>query len=309
MNQKDQRKPLGRGLAALLGDAAASPFASMNTNATPSAGNPPPMSGIQHLAVDLLEPSPFQPRQEMAEEALKELADSIAQRGILQPLLVRPKPNTPGHYQIIAGERRWRASQRAQLHEVPVLIRNLSDTEAMAAGLVENLQRENLNAVEEAEGYKRLIDEFRLSHDKLAESVGKSRSHITNVMRLLQLPASAQTLLKSGQISVGHAKVLLAHPDPAKAAQEVVKRGLSVRQTEALVKNLDRAKSEKSAPKPERERTVDDAEISALAASLSEKLGLKADVSFDGTGGALTLHYKDLDQLDSVLALLNAQPG
>lgn len=313
MTQKDQKKSLGRGLAALLGDAAAAPFMSANMSAhptsTPNTGTPPPMSGIQHLAVDLLEPSPFQPRQDMAEDALNELADSIAQRGILQPLLVRPKPNTPGHYQIIAGERRWRASQRAQLHEVPVLIRPLSDTEAMAAGLVENLQRENLNAVEEGEGYRRLVDEFKLSHDKLAESVGKSRSHITNIMRLLQLPASAQALLKSGQISTGHAKVLLAHPDPAKAAQEVVKRGLSVRQTEALVKSQDRSKAEKSAVKQERKRSVDDAEISALANSLSEKLGLKADVSFNGTGGALTLHYRDLDQLDSVLALLNVQPG
>lgn len=294
MNNKDQRKPLGRGLAALLGDAA-----------TPATT---PVLGVQHLAVDLLEPSPFQPRQEMAEEALKELADSIAQRGVLQPLLVRPKPGVPGHYQIIAGERRWRASQRAQIHEVPVLVRDLSDADAMAAGLVENLQRENLNAVEEAEGYKRLIEEFKLSHDKLAEAVGKSRSHITNVMRLLHLPAPVQTLLKTGQITTGHAKVLLAHPDPTKAAQDVVKRGLSVRQTEALVKTLDRPTTSKTAQKSEAPRSTDEAETEALATSLSEKLGLKVDISFNGTGGALTLSYADLDQLDSILALLNAQP-
>lgn len=294
MNNKDPRKPLGRGLAALLGEAAA-PLS-------------PPVSGVQHLAVDLLEPSPFQPRQEMAEEALVELADSIAQRGVLQPLLVRPKPGAAGHYQIIAGERRWRASQRAQIHEIPVLVRDLSDADAMAAGLVENLQRENLNAVEEADGYKRLIEEFKLSHDKLAEAVGKSRSHITNVMRLLQLPAPVQTLLKTGQITTGHAKVLLGHPDPSKAAQDVVKRGLSVRQTEALLKTVSRPTTQKTTAKPKQPRTSEDAETEALAASLSEKLGLKVDISFDGKGGALSLHYTDLDQLDSILALLNATP-
>lgn len=294
MNNKDTRKPLGRGLAALLGEAAA-PLS-------------PPVLGVQHLAVDLLEPSPFQPRQEMAEEALVELADSIAQRGVLQPLLVRPKPGAPGHYQIIAGERRWRASQRAQIHEIPVLVRDLSDADAMAAGLVENLQRENLNAVEEADGYKRLIEEFKLSHDKLAEAVGKSRSHITNVMRLLQLPAPVQTLLKAGQITTGHAKVLLGHPDPSKAAQDVVKRGLSVRQTEALLKTVSRPTTQKTTTKSKQLSNSEDAETEALAASLSEKLGLKVDISFDGKGGTLSLRYTDLDQLDSILALLNATP-
>lgn len=293
MSSKEQRKPLGRGLAALLGEAATS---------TPT--NSPTGAGVQNLAVDLLEPSPFQPRQEMAEEALQELADSIAQRGILQPLLVRPKPNAPGYYQIIAGERRWRASQRAKIHEIPVLIRNLSDADAMAAGLVENLQRENLNPVEEADGYKRLIEEFKLSHEKLAEAVGKSRSHITNIMRLLQLPASVQTLLKNGQISIGHAKVLLGHPEPAKAAQEVIKRGLSVRQTEALLKPLEQSSKPKIA-KSARERPDADPETAALAADLTEKLGLKVHISFNGKGGILSLNYIDLDQLDSILALLN----
>lgn len=292
MSSKDPRKPLGRGLAALLGEAA-----------TPVA--PAAVVGVQHLPVELLEPSPFQPRQEMAEDALNELADSIAQRGILQPLLVRPKPDMPGHYQIIAGERRWRASQKAQIHEIPVLVRDLTDADAMAAGLVENLQRENLNAVEEAEGYRRLIEEFKLSHDKLAEAIGKSRSHITNVMRLLQLPSSVLTLLKNGQITTGHAKVLLAHPDPAKAANDVVKRGLSVRQTEALLKSLAQPSIHKPAARPSRDRQEEDPETAALADSLSEKLGLKVEISFNGKGGALTLNYNDLDQLDSVLALLN----
>ncbi|HTQ70355.1 MAG TPA: ParB/RepB/Spo0J family partition protein [Acidocella sp.] len=291
MSAKEPRKPLGRGLAALLGEAAAP--ASVTA------------LGVQHLAVDLLEPSPFQPRQEMAEDALQELADSIAQRGILQPLLVRPKPGVPGHYQIIAGERRWRASQRAQLHEVPVLVRELTDGDAMAAGLVENLQRENLNAVEEAEGYKRLTEEFKLSHDKLGDAVGKSRSHITNVMRLLQLPPPVQQLLKEGLITTGHAKALLTHPDPVKAAKEVVKRGLSVRQTEALVKAAGRSLSPQETTRTPREHQGDNGEIAALAESLSGRLGLKVDVKFNGKGGALVLNYTDLDQLDSLLALLN----
>ncbi len=290
MSGKEPRKPLGRGLAALLGEAAVPAGVSA--------------IGVQHLAVDLLEPSPFQPRQEMDEDALQELADSIAQRGILQPLLVRPKPGVAGHYQIIAGERRWRASQRAQLHEVPVLVRELTDADAMAAGLVENLQRENLNAVEEAEGYKRLTEEFKLSHDKLGEAVGKSRSHITNVMRILQLPRPVQVLLREGQITTGHAKALLTHPDPVKAAADVVKRGLSVRQTEALVKNTGRSISPQEATRMPREHQ--DGEIAALAESLSERLGLKAEVKFNGKGGALILNYADLDQLDSLLAILNS---
>lgn len=291
MSGKETRKPLARGLAALMGEAAA-----------PTSVSAP---GVQRLPVDLLEPSPFQPRQEMDEDALKELADSIAQRGILQPLLVRPKPDTPGHYQIIAGERRWRASQRAQLHEVPVLVREMTDADAMAAGLVENLQRENLNAVEEAEGYKRLTEEFHLSHDKLGEAVGKSRSHITNVMRLLQLPPPVQALLREGQISTGHAKALLTHPDPAKAAKDVVKRGLSVRQTEALVKNAGRSIPPQAATRMPREHQADHGEITALTESLSERLGLKVEIKFNGKGGALVLNYADLDQLDSLLALLN----
>ncbi|GAN79684.1 ParB/RepB/Spo0J family partition protein [Acidocella aminolytica] len=291
MSGKEPRKPLGRGLAALLGEAA-----------TPTSVT---AFGVQHLAVDLLEPSPFQPRQEMEESALQELADSISQRGILQPLLVRPKPGVVGHYQIIAGERRWRASQRAQVHEVPVLVRDLSDADAMAAGLVENLQRENLNAVEEAEGYKRLIEEFKLSHDKLGEAVGKSRSHITNVMRLLQLPTLVQTMLKEGQITTGHAKALLAHPEPLKVAREVVAKELSVRQTEALAKTLGRSIVQENATRKPREHKTEDSEIATLAKSLSERLGVKVDIKFNGKGGSLTLNYADLDQLDSLLALLN----
>jgi ParB family chromosome partitioning protein len=286
MSTKDQPKRLGRGLAALLGDAAAP-----QTTAAP---------GVQHLPVDVLAPSPFQPRQEMDEGALTELADSIAQRGILQPLLVRPTPGQPGQYQIIAGERRWRAAQRVSLHEVPVLVRPLSDSDAMAAGLVENLQREDLNAIEEAEGYKRLLEEFSLSQDKLGEAVGKSRAHIGNVVRLLKLPEPVRAMLRQGQLSAGHARALLTHPDPLKAAQDVVKRDLSVRQTEALAAAATRP-AKPGAPAAPRA----DADIEALSNSLSERLGLKVQIKFNGKGGAVTLNYANLDQLDSLLALLN----
>ncbi len=286
MSAKDQPKRLGRGLAALLGDAAVP-----QTTATP---------GVQQLPVDVLEPSPFQPRQEMDPSALQELADSIAQRGILQPLLVRPTPGRPDHYQIIAGERRWRAAQRVALHEVPVLIRPLSDSDAMAAGLVENLQREDLNTIEEAEGYKRLLEEFNLSQDKLGEAVGKSRAHIGNIIRLLRLPEPVRTMLRQGQLSAGHARALLTHPDPVKAAKEVIKRDLSVRQTEALAALATRPAKTASSSAPRA-----DADIEALANSLSERLGLKVQVKYNGKSGAVILNYANLDQLDSLLALLN----
>ena len=286
MSAKEQPKRLGRGLAALLGDAAVP-----QTTATP---------GVQQLPVDVLEPSPFQPRQEMDESALQELADSIAQRGILQPLLVRPTPGRPDHYQIIAGERRWRAAQRVSLHEVPVLVRPLSDSDAMAAGLVENLQREDLNAIEEAEGYKRLLEEFSLSQDKLGEAVGKSRAHIGNVVRLLKLPEPVRAMLRQGQLSAGHARALLTHPDPVKAAKEVVKRDLSVRQTEALAAQATRPAKIASGTTPR-----GDADVEALANSLSERLGLKVQIKYNGKSGAVILNYADLDQLDSLLALLN----
>ena len=283
MSMKEQPKRLGRGLAALLGDAA-----------VPQSVSAP---GVQALAVDMLEPSPFQPRQDMDESALQELADSIAQRGILQPLLVRPNPAKPDHYQIIAGERRWRAAQRVSLHEVPVLVRPLSDSDAMAAGLVENLQREDLNAIEEAEGYKRLLEEFSLSQDKLGEAVGKSRAHIGNIVRLLKLPEQVRTMLRQGQLSPGHARALLTHPDPVKAAKEVVKRDLSVRQTEALAAQATRPAKPTASTAPR-----GDADIESLANSLSERLGLKVQIKFNGKSGAVILNYADLDQLDSLLA-------
>jgi ParB family transcriptional regulator, chromosome partitioning protein len=255
-------------------------------------------TGITTLAVELLEPGPFQPRGPIDARSLTELADSIRARGVLQPLLARPHPATRGHYQIIAGERRWRAAQTAGLHEVPVHIRQLSDADAMAAALVENLQRQDLNGIEEAEGYRKLITEFGMTQEVLAAAVGKSRSHVANTLRLLNLPSTVQQEVRNGALSAGHARALLAHPEPAKAALAVITRGLNVRQTEAL-------SSGKRNDSPERAPRTVDPETAALERDLTERLGLKVDISFDGKGGTLRIHYQSLDQLDGIVVLLS----
>jgi len=252
---------------------------------------------VQRVPIARVRPSPLQPRHDFSAESLRELADSIKEQGIVQPLIVRRQPD---HLELIAGERRWRAAQRVALHEVPVLVRPLSDSDAMAAGLVENLQREDLNAIEEAEGYKRLLEEFSLSQDRLGEAVGKSRAHIGNVIRLLKLPEPVRAMLRQGQLSAGHARALLTHPDPVKAAKEVVKRDLSVRQTEALASQATRPAKSAAGTAPRA-----DADIEALANGLSERLGLKVQIKFNGKSGAVILNYADLDQLDSLLARLN----
>ncbi len=279
---------LGRGLAALMGDA--TPAAT----ASPAASTP-----VQNTPVDRLEPGPFQPRTSFDADSLAELVSSIQARGILQPLLARPHPQREDHFQIIAGERRWRAAQQAGLHEVPVLMRDLSDADAMAASLVENLQRQDLNPIEEGEGFRRLIDEFGLTQEQLGVAVGKSRSHVANSMRLLQLPASVRADVQNGKLSAGHARALLAHPNPEQASRLVIDRGLSVRQTEALA-------SVRVSEPPIREK-VQDPETEALQRDLSERLGLAVQIAFDGRGGAVTIKYRSLDQLDGLLALLN--PG
>jgi ParB family chromosome partitioning protein len=233
---------------------------------------------------------------------MAELVDSIRARGILQPLLARPHPEHPDRFQIIAGERRWRAAQQAGLHTVPTLIRPLSDAEAMAAALVENLQRQDLNAIEEAQGYHRLIEEFGLTQERLAEAVGKSRSHVANTLRLRQLPSTVQEEVRKGALSAGHARALLSHPDPAKAALSVIARGLNVRQTEALAPGRTVRTEGPSAARPGK-----DPETAALERDLTERLGLKVEILFDGKGGAVRIQYRSLDQLDGIVTLL--MPG
>ncbi|CAH0144430.1 ParB/RepB/Spo0J family partition protein [Roseomonas sp. CECT 9278] len=276
---------LGRGLSSLMGDAPAAPAA------TP-AGAP------RTLPVEALEPSPFQARATPDPAALAELAASIQEHGILQPILVRPKPKAPGRYQILGGERRWRAAQQARLHDVPVVIRDLDDRAAMAAGLVENLQREDLNALEEAEGYARLLGEFGLKQEALGQAVGKSRSHVANTLRLLNLPGRVRDLLRTGTLSAGHARALLGAEDPERLAGLVVVRGLSVRQTEALAAAAPRDPAARRA-------TKQDADTAALERRLTERLGLRVGIKPAGKGGQVTITYGDLDQLEGVLRLLD----
>jgi ParB family chromosome partitioning protein len=287
MSSREPGPRLGRGLAALLGDAA--------TMQSRGDGEGPRM-----LAIDALEPGPYQPRHPITPDSLRELTDSIRARGILQPLLARPPTGASARYQIVAGERRWRAAQAAGLHEVPVLVRPLGDLDAMAAALVENLQRQDLNPIEEAEGYRRLIDEFKMTQDVLGDAVGKSRSHVANMMRLLHLPPTVQMEVRHGALSAGHARALLSHPEPAKAALDVIARGLNVRQTESLVAR----RSEHSSLASKKGNARKPAETVALERSLSSRLGLKVDITFDGTRGSIRLHVRSLDQLDGVITML-----
>lgn len=281
MKRPDAGPRLGRGLASLFGDAPAD-------DAAPAT-----------LSVALLEPGPFQPRTAMHPARLQELTDSIRQQGVLQPILARPHPGAPGHYQIIAGERRWRAAQAAGLHDIPVLVRALTDTEAMAASLVENLQRQDLDPIEEAEAYRRLLGEFGMTQEGLGSLIGKSRVHVTNTLRLLGLPAPIRAHLRDGTLSAGHARALLQHPAPEAAARTVIARGLNVRQTEAL--------SQRSARPAAAPARAVDPETAALERDLSARLGLRVQVAFDGAGGSVRIHYQTLDQLDGVIALLTRE--
>ncbi|MGH7068135.1 MAG: ParB/RepB/Spo0J family partition protein [Acetobacteraceae bacterium] len=274
---------LGRGLAALMGEAA-----------QPAA---PETGGVQSLPIERLEPGPFQPRTAINEPAMAELVESVKARGILQPILARPHPADDRRFQIIAGERRWRAAAAAGLAEVPALVRPLGDADALSAALVENLQRQDLNAIEEAEGYQRLIDEFGLHQEALAEAVGKSRSHIANTLRLLNLPKPVQADVRNGTLSPGHARLLIGQPDPAAIARTVIARGLNVRQTEALLQ-------------PRRARatpTGQDPETRAVERLLTERLGLRVGLRSDGKSGVLAIHYRTLDQLDGLVQLLTRE--
>ena len=287
---RPKRAPLGRGLAALFGETGTRPLAEFG--------------GARTVPIESIRPSPFQPRRHFGEEELEGLAQSIRDKGIVQPLLVRPAENavngSGADFELIAGERRWRAAQRAGLHEVPVVIRPLGDSEALEIALVENLQREDLSPLEEAEAYSRLMQEFGRSQAVLAEAVGKSRSHVANTLRLLSLPAPVRRQLEDGALSAGHARALLAASDPASMAGEVVRRGLNVRATEALVRR-------RAAEPPRRPTKPRDADTVALEAELATALGLRITLSPKRRGGSLTLHYSSLDQLDRVLALLRRQ--
>jgi ParB family chromosome partitioning protein len=286
MNGSAKRQPLGRGLAALFGEA---------------AGRAPAEVGaaIREVAIELIRPGAFQPRRHFSEDELAALAQSVREKGVLQPLLVRPIDGEAAAFELIAGERRWRAAQRAGLHQVPVVVRALSDVEALEVALIENLQREDLTVLEEANAYRRLIDEFGRTQANIAEALGKSRSHVANMLRLLGLPEIVRRRLEEGALTAGHARALLTAQDPATLAAEIIRRGLNVRVTEQLVKR-------RTTPRGGSARGSRDADIAALEHDLTRALGLRVTIAGKARGGALTLHYASLDQLDRVLALLRA---
>lgn len=287
------RKPrpgLGRGLSALLGD---------NVPETPVTGAPDggASSGVRMLPVSALSPHPEQPRRHFDEEALDELARSIAARGLIQPIFVRPH----GHgYQIVAGERRWRAAQRARLHEVPVIVRELSDVETLEIALVENIQRKDLNAIEEAEGYARLIKEFGHTQEALGRIVHKSRSHVANLLRLLELPSSVRQMMMEGGLEMGHARALIGAPDVERLARQVVEKGLSVREAEKLAREAKPGNRKPS-------QSGRDTDIEALERHLGDVLGLNVRINHGAKGGSLTLSYSTLDQLDMVCQRLSGE--
>jgi ParB family transcriptional regulator, chromosome partitioning protein len=282
MSERAARRQLGRGLAALFGEAA--------------GVAPVDPAGQRRVPIELIRPGAFQPRRRFAEAELEALAQSIREKGILQPLLVRPLAGEEADFELVAGERRWRAAQRLGLHEVPVIVRPFGDSEALEIALVENLQREDLSPLEEAEAYSRLMEEFGRSQARLAEAVGKSRSHVANTVRLLALPAPVRRRLDEGELSAGHARALLAATDPAALAEEVVRRGLNVRATERLVQRRAETSALKRRPR--------DADTLALERELGAELGLRVTLEPKKRGGVLTLHYASLDQLDRVLRLL-----
>ena len=295
----EPRKPrpsLGRGLNALLGDIAADPV--------PTAGSDVP-AGVRMMPVGALTPQPGQPRRVFDDAALEELSQSIAARGVLQPILVRPHGR---NYQIVAGERRWRAAQRARLHEVPVIVRELDDADTFEIALLENIQRKDLNAVEEADAYKRLIGEFGHTQDALAKLVHKSRSHVANLLRLLELPESVQTLLVEGKLDMGHARALIGVPDVERLAAEVVAKGLSVRETERLARAAKNDNEPSGRSGGGGGSGGRDADIAALERQLTDVIGLGVKITHGAKGGTLTVTYSTLDQLDMVCQRLTGEP-
>lgn len=295
-SDQGKRTNLGRGLAALFGEDNED-YASLDK-----------VRSTKAVPIEHLHPGRFQPRHHFDEAAVNALAESIKAQGILQPILVRRLPDRPNEFEIVAGERRWRAAQIAKLHEVPILIRDLSDAESLELAIVENVQRQDLTPLEEAEGYKRLIDEFQHTQEDLARTLGKSRSHIANTLRLLGLPEGVKLLLGEGKLTAGHARALIGCDMAEDLAQKIISRGLNVRQAEKLVQN---AKSAPASAKPKKDAEADkgkDTDTLALERDLTALLGLKVSINFQGNGGSLTIHYKTLEQLDDVLHRLNQMP-
>ncbi|HVX71429.1 MAG: ParB/RepB/Spo0J family partition protein [Devosia sp.] len=290
MNEKPSR--LGRGLAALIGDMQPIEAPRLADNL---------QAGQRRLPVEFLIANRANPRRDFDSDQLDELTNSIREKGVMQPLLVRPTSD-PDQFEIIAGERRWRAAQRAGLHDVPVVVREVDDKEALELAIIENVQRVDLNPLEEAQGYEQLIEQFSYTQQDLAQVIGKSRSHVANTLRLLKLPREVRDMVTNGQLTAGHARTLITAEDPAAVAREIVERGLSVREAEAL---SQRGASKEGAPKKPSTHLERDADLMALEKRLSDAIGLKVAVAAKKDGsGTVQIGYRTLEQLDTVLALL-----
>jgi ParB family chromosome partitioning protein len=295
--KKTERRGLGRGLSALMAD--------INVSVDG------PISGVearrldQMIAVEKLVPNPNQPRRDFTPEALEDLAASIRQKGVLQPLIVRPIAGTDT-YEIVAGERRWRAAQTAQVHRLPVIIRNFDDTEVLEVAIIENIQRADLNAIEEAAGFRQLMDRFGHTQEKLAEALSKSRSHVANLLRLLNLPADVQGFIREGKLSAGHARALITTPNASELARTIIAKGLSVRETETLARTSSSTPPRQKA-KLRSDRTEKDADTRALEADLSANLRMAVSINHEpgGERGTLTIRYNTLEDLDNLCRSLS----
>lgn len=290
----DRKRGLGRGLSALMSDVA-------ETEAVVSTG---PASADRTLPIEQISPNPDQPRKRFEDSDLDDLTASIKEKGIIQPLIVRAVGGD--QFEIVAGERRWRAAQRAQLHELPVVVREFTDVEVLEVAIIENIQRADLNPVEEAAGYRQLMDRFGHTQEKMAEALGKSRSHIANLLRLLNLPDQVLEMLRAGELSAGHARALIPAENPLALAQKILKGGLSVRAAEALVKS-ERADETVAKSKPKAQSIEKDADTKALEGDLSAALGMKVSLNHKPgqEKGQMTLHYKSLEELDELCRILS----
>jgi ParB family transcriptional regulator, chromosome partitioning protein len=299
-----RRRGLGMGLSALLGEPKRPAAAAdgLEEDAAPAWGVPAPATARRlRLPVEFLRPSPFQPRRVFGEDELDALAASVREHGVLQPLLVRPAPGSGGGYEIVAGERRWRAAQRAGLHEVPVVVRELDDRAALEVALVENVQRADLTPLEEAEGFRRLIEEFGHTQEALATALGKSRSHVANTLRLLGLPPALRGMLADGRLSAGHARALLGAREAERLAAQVLEGGLNVRQTEELVRREAATAAEAGAAPRRRAPLPPSPDAADLARQLTARIGLEVGLRSRGTGGVMTIRWRDEEQLSHLI--------
>lgn len=294
MADKEKRRGLGRGLSALMADVA-------ETQTVAEQG-----SAEQYVPIEQISPNPEQPRKRFDTEDLNDLANSIREKGVIQPLIVRRREN--GSFEIVAGERRWRASQMAQLHQLPVIIREFTDVEVLEVAIIENIQRADLNSVEEAAGYRQLMDRFGHTQEKMAEALGKSRSHIANLLRLLNLPETVLEMVRKGDLSAGHARTLVTSDDPVKLANQIIAGGLSVRAAEALVKKAQSGDDAAPAKKARSSAEEKDADTRALEGDLSANLGLKVTLNHKPgqEAGQMVLSYKTMEELDEICRRLSA---